>query len=437
MTAGPRPRRRRLRARVALVTGTAFVALGALMVLGYYALVGRVLSAQVATVHLTWEGDPGGDVRCELADPGDAQCALFSGGSVEPLPPDSAVAVAGEMLLSSQQGLVELVLDDLRAWTVVLLVVLATAAAGVAWWVAGRALRPVADLTATVRRIGHEDLDERLRPTGPPDEVRELGEAFDAMLDRVQAAFDAQRRFLGNAAHELRTPLAAASTALDVPLAQDRVPDHLRPALTRAVDAHRRAGEVLDALLGLARTLGARDEVERRRDHVDLAAVAARQVDALRGAARRAGVAVDAALDPAVLLADPTLLALICRNLLDNAVRYNHPGGRVRVSTTADLARGAVRLEVANDGAVLEPVEVPRLVEPLHRGGASRLARGAAASHGAAGPHGAAAPHGADGLGLGLSLVTEVVGHLRGHLALHPRDQGGLRVVVQLPVAAG
>lgn len=424
-----------LRARVALLTSAAFIGLGTVTVLGLYTVVARLLVAELSvTTFSTSDGQGPPDVRCERTGEEDFVCVA------EPRPTvpddvlaseDGEAALTGDLLMTSHQVLVSNVLDGLRGWTVAVLLLLAASAAGLAWWIARSSLRSVEDLTTTVRGIGHEQLDQRLDSTRHGDEVDVLAHAFNGMLDRLQGAFEAQRQFLGNAAHELRTPLAVARTALDVPLSQGRVPDDLGPALGRAVSAHRRAAEVLDALLVLATTLGAREDRDARLDHVDLAAVAARTVEAVQEAVPHSTVRVRCDLAPAVLLADPTLLELACRNLVDNAVRHNRPDGEVRVSTSANQDQRTVGLAVMNDGAVIDPDDVARLVEPLHRGGAARESpedRGGVAS--------STPDHGlAPGLGLGLSLVAAVVDHHGGRLSLRARAGGGLEVEVELPQA--
>ncbi|MGE4427397.1 MAG: histidine kinase dimerization/phospho-acceptor domain-containing protein, partial [Solirubrobacteraceae bacterium] len=223
--------------------------------------------------------------------------------------------------------------------------------------VAGRALRPLERVTAAARRVSEDRLDERLALDGPHDEVRELADTFDTMLDRQSAGHDAQRRFVAHAGHELRTPLtvirAEAEIALDDPEAD--VPA-LRAMGARVIDEVDSMNGLIDALLVLARSQAGLEQ----RDPVDLVAVVRREADGrdLRvpppeaeggglgaggvAASARAPVTVTAAADRAVALGDATLLTHLVRNLIDNARRYNRPGGWVAVDVGGVENGGAV-----------------------------------------------------------------------------------------------
>jgi signal transduction histidine kinase len=278
---------------------------------------------------------------------------------------------------------------------------------------AGRVLRPLREITAATRRISAENLHERLAVPGPRDEVKELADTVDGLLARLEAAFDAQRRFVANAAHELRTPLATMRASLDVAVAK---PEPL-PAQTRAL-AERlrpeldRVDHLLEGFLALARAQhGALDDQVA----VPLADLV---TDALAARADRIaerGLTVRTDTAPVRTTGNPALLARLAENLVDNAVAHNHDGGWIRVATST-AAGATVRLVVETGGAVLDPAQVVGLAQPFRRLAADRT--------------------GSDGgSGLGLSIVAAVVEAHGGRLVLDARPDGGLRVTVTLPAA--
>ncbi len=290
------------------------------------------------------------------------------------------------------------------------LVVLAVAV--VSWVLTGHVLQPVHDVTATARRLSAESLDARIDLEGPRDEVAELADTFDEMLDRLQAAFDAQRRFVANASHELRTPLAVLRTEIDVTLADpDADVDELRRMAGVLRDATKRAEGLVDGLLLLARTEAAERRASDGDEPVDLDLAAHGALDAVRAEVegRRLRVEVHPAAEGAVVVGDAALLERVVGNLVENAVRHNVDGGWITVGT--DRAGDRVDLVVASSGPVLDPARVPDLFEPFRRG-ADRV-----------GP----------GSGLGLSIVRAVVRAHGGTVSAEPVEGGGLSVRVGLP----
>ncbi|GAY10558.1 sensor protein cutS [Pseudonocardia sp. N23] len=284
------------------------------------------------------------------------------------------------------------------------------AAAVVSWVLVGRVLAPLHAVTATARRLSAESLDERIALRDARGEVAELAEVFDAMLDRLQAAFDGQRRFVANASHELRTPLAVLRTEVDVTLADpDADVTELRRMAGVVRDATRRADELVGALLLLARTQAV-EHVDG--DAVDLGELAASGVAAVSGDAAARGLRFAVTTGPAHIAGDPVLLARVTGNLLENAVRHNVSGGWVEVSTA--LVDGGVELRVASSGPVIAPDRVAELFEPFRRGPRERTGD-------------------TPGSGLGLSIVRAVVlahgGAVRGDAV----PGGGLAVTVRLP----
>lgn len=339
---------------------------------------------------------------------------LLVGGvvaAVPDLPPGSTVKVDGVPVAADRLGaaLQEAARQRvLQAGSVAfLLAVIATVL--LAWVITGQVLRPLHEVTATARRLSAESLDERLRLPGPRDEVAELADTFDAMLDRLQAAFESQRRFVANASHELRTPLAVVRTEVDVTLA-DPAADQAELRRMAAVihDATLRAQQLVDGLLVLARTEGG---ALRAREPADLAGLAGAALRIVAGEVRNRGLRVTTRITPALTVGDPALLERVVGNLVENAVRHNVTGGWLEICT--DRVGSQARLQVRNSGEVVVPDAVAALFEPFHRGGVARTSQ--------------------DGAGLGLSIVRAVVTAHAGTVHAEPVPGGGLAVTVHLP----
>jgi two-component system, OmpR family, sensor histidine kinase VanS len=307
-------------------------------------------------------------------------------------------------------GYASQVLGRLGAQYAIAVVATALMALGAGWLAAGRALVPIRRIAGTVRRISEDRLDARVRPTGPEDELHELGIAFDAMLDRVQGAVDAQRRFAANASHELRTPLTVMRTEAEVALDDpDATVDELREVARAVVETTDRTELLLDGLLVLAVS----NEGTRRDDPVDLAAVARRAARTVAGEAAAAGVEVRLELGPGRLRGDAVLLERLVGNLVENAVRYGRRGGAARVRVREDGPD--VELTVASEGDVVAEEDVGRLVQPFERLRRER----------------------SPGTGLGLSIVRAVAEAHGGRLALEAPSTGGLIAGVRLPAVTG
>jgi signal transduction histidine kinase len=235
-------------------------------------------------------------------------------------------------------------------------VILLAAVAG--WIVAGRILRPVHRLTAAARAASEQNLSQRIALQGPRDELRELADTFDTMLERLDRAFTSQRQFIANASHELRTPLTVMRTAMDVVLAKpEPTREELMSMATDVRQAVNHSERLIEVLLVLARN----DQARALTDPLDLAAVAE---DALDGRTANS-ITTTTTLGEAPVTGDATLLERLIANLLDNAERYNIPGGTVSVSTTTD--NGASLVRVVNTGLVVPPDQVDRLFLPFTR----------------------------------------------------------------------
>ena len=276
-------------------------------------------------------------------------------------------------------------------------------AAAAGWIVAGRILRPVHRLTAAARAASEQNLSHRIALQGPRDELRALADTFDTMLGRLDRAFTSQRQFIANASHELRTPLTVIRTAIDVVLAKpEPAREELVSMATEVRQAAGHAERLIDVLLVLARN----DQARALTDPLDLATVAE---DALEGRAAN-GITTTATLGQAPVTGDAVLLERLVANLLDNAERYNIPGGTVSISTTTD--DGASLVRVANTGQVVPPDQVDRLFLPFTR-------LGDRTHH--------------DGFGLGLALVSSIATVHSGTVHATAVPAGGLDITVRLP----
>ena len=282
------------------------------------------------------------------------------------------------------------------------------------WLLAGRALRPVRQMTTAARQISAQNLNERLAVAGPKDELKELGDTFDELLQRLEAAFTAQRRFVANASHELRTPLTTMRASVDVAVAK---PEGAPPQTIALASRLRAELDRVDSLLEAFLTLS-------RAQHGYLPGYAVLPLDYIVGAAladqreaiRARNLTVQDTTGPggAWVQGSQALLSRMAGNLVDNAVGHNTDGGWVAVTTETD--GGWARLVVENGGQVLDQREVNELAQPFRRLGADRI--------------------GTDrGSGLGLSIVAAIVEAHHGRMNLEARPGGGLLVCVDLPAA--
>jgi signal transduction histidine kinase len=280
------------------------------------------------------------------------------------------------------------------------------------WIVAGRVLRPLRTMTATTRLISEHSLHERLAMQGPSDELKELGDTIDGLLGRLEGSFNAQRRFVANASHELRTPHAMIRTSVDVATAK---PGPLPPQVTVLADKVRegldRADRLLDGLLTLAR---AQHGALPDRATVSLRQAVSAALEGRGDAIARMDIEVDRAMREVRVEGSETLLTRMVENVVDNAVRHNERGGWIHVETGMDGT--AASLVVETGGPLLDESRVQQLAQPFRRLGADRTGS-------------------ENGTGLGLSIVAAIAAAHGGALHLHARPQGGLRVHIVLPPA--
>ena len=287
----------------------------------------------------------------------------------------------------------------------------AVASAPLGWFAAGRMLRPLRQMAASAQNISAGNLHDRLALTGPRDEFKQLGDTIDDLLARLEAAFAAQRRFVANAAHELRTPLTLERTLLQVALADPNATEaRLRATCEELLQSGRNQERLLDGLL----TLATGERGLERREWFDLAPLAQRSLDTMQPeiASRRLHTRIW--LAPASVLGDPALVQRLLVNLLDNAIRYNRPGGWAELETAT--AGGGTTLRVANSGPVVPPEAVERLFEPFHRLGTERVA---ANGH----------------YGLGLSIARAIATAHGATITAEAPTDGGLVVTVAFPTA--
>jgi signal transduction histidine kinase len=300
-------------------------------------------------------------------------------------------------------------LRQLLAKSGVALALMAAVSVVLGWFFAGRVLRPLRTITERAREISARNLHERVALAGPNDELTQLADTFDDLLGRLELSFAAQRQFVANAAHELRTPLTRAQTLAEVALGDPSATvDSLRASHQRVLAAGRQQERLIEALLTLARSERGLDE----REPFDLATVTATALHTRRDQAEQRGLYIHANLQPAETSGDPRLAERLVANLLDNAIRYNHPHGHIDVTTTTSAGRAL--LTVANSGARVATDEVERLLKPFQRLGPDRT------NH-------------SDGLGLGLSIVQAIATAHQATLTARAQPTGGLDIEVGFP----
>jgi two-component system, OmpR family, sensor histidine kinase VanS len=277
------------------------------------------------------------------------------------------------------------------------------------WILAGRMLAPLTRITRAARLATDGSLSHRIRLEGREDEFRELADAFDAMLARIEAQVAEQQRFAANASHELRTPLAVTKTLLDV--ARNDPNQDNGELVWRLQQVNTRAIDLTEALLVLSRA----DQRSFTRECVDLSLIAEEATETLLPLAERRGVMIKTSGQPAATIGARALLLQLTTNLVHNAIVHNLPeNGTVQVNTA--IGSHSVLLTVENTGEKLAPELVSTLVEPFQRGTA-RISTDQA------------------GVGLGLAIVKSITQAHDGTLTLTPRTDGGLRVSVRLPAA--
>jgi signal transduction histidine kinase len=382
-----------------LLYGGLFLISGAALLALTYALVSHAIDARSGGVslHNTTPNTPAAVARV-LQSPAGEEFFRHSNGFQLYL-----------RLVALQQRVDQL--HQLELWSAVALGIMALVSTLVGWVIAGRVLAPLRAITSATRQISDANLQQRLAIDGPRDELTELADTIDGLLERLEVAFDAQRRFVANASHELRTPLTTMRATLDVAAGKPEV-----PLQTQVLDAELRddlddADRLVDSFLTLARAqhgeLGTPASVALAKLVDDALAargeaIAAKQLD------------VRTALAPVCVTGSDTLLARMIDNVIENSVRHNQARGFVTVEL--ELDGESARLTVETGGPMLDQQRVEQLAQPFRRIGAERTGS-------------------QNGHGLGLSIVATVAAAHGGTLELHARPQGGLRVQITLPAA--
>jgi signal transduction histidine kinase len=381
-----------LRARLTLVYGGLFLAGGVFLLLLTYSLVEQAIPDPEQIVQGTQRSD----------------------ATAGPMPGDDTFVQAQDFRILVTGQVWGDALDTIRneGTQALLLVSVATIALG--WLVAGRMLRPLQRVTDTAAQIAEspaadKGLHQRIKVSGPRDELRDLAEAFNRMLERLDQSFDGQRAFISNASHELRTPLTVTRALLEVAAHRPGASSDVRLLSETLLEVNTRHERLIEGLLLLMRS----DRELAERSYVDLSDIA----EHVAAQTASGAVTVTAECEEAPTRGEPVLLERLAQNLVENAVRYNtDEDGWVRV-TTRRVGDASI-LEVANSGPVVPAFEVEGLFEPFRRLGTERLAT---ASKGA---------------GLGLSIVRAIAKAHGGEATATPRPEGGLTVTVTLPASA-
>jgi heavy metal sensor kinase len=288
------------------------------------------------------------------------------------------------------------------------IVIVMTAASG--WYLASQSLKPIAAINATARRIGGANLREAVPVTGSGDELDALAATLNDMLARIREGVGRMQRFNANAAHQLRTPLAALRSEVDVTLERTRSAEAYRDALHDVRETAGRMAEAVDAMLRLSRSEAGLDPEERQL--VDLPALLDEVLEFFQPLADERGIGlVRGAWDARPVLGEPSWLNQLFANLVSNALQYSKPGCRVEVA--ASRSEGGTRVRVADDGPGIDAATLETLFE--------RFARG----NGEAGA----------GFGLGLPIAREIAKAHGGTIEVESEVGTGTVFRVWLPEA--
>jgi len=392
--------RRTVRLRLAALYGLLFTICGAVLLVITNVLVRSAISA--GSCHTNTNGG----VTCVIPGRDGRRSTAMSVSGVPSNGITSRQAHGFAQIVNSQRATD---LHQLFVYSWLALAMMAVISVALGWLIAGRVLRPLRTITATARSISATSLHERLALSGPNDELKELGDTFDALLARLEQFIVSQRQFVANASHELRTPLALQRTAIQLALADpDATMDSLRAAHELVLASGVQQERLIEALLALARSQAGLTE----REPFDLATLAEQVLLARQSRAQERSVEVRCLLAPALMTGDPRLAERLLANLVDNALAYNSTPGWIDMMTGR---RGGVAfVSVTNTGPVVDAGAVDRLTRPFERLATERT-----------GDPG--------GSGLGLSIVQAIVNAHGGSLTFRPRPGGGLAVDAAFP----
>jgi heavy metal sensor kinase len=321
---------------------------------------------------------------------------------------DIVTARAFERLVHQQT------LEKLRTFSFDAIIVLFFASLVVGWVIAGRVLAPIGRITSVAREIQATDLSRRIRLQGPDDELKQLADTFDAMLARLDAAFSAQQRFLADASHELRNPLAIIRTNADIALSDpDPHLEDLREAMMVVKRASDRMARLVDDLLALAR----REAPTLANEPVDLGRAVTEASEEFLAPAEARGIVLDRAIAPGiVVMGDQDALKRAVANLVENAVRLAPADSRIRLAVGSE--RGQAWVAVSDEGPGIATEDQPKVFERFWRADRARSR--------------------ADGgTGLGLSIVRQIAQTHGGDVQLQSKLGVGSTFTIWLPVATG
>jgi signal transduction histidine kinase len=330
------------------------------------------------------------------------------------IPPGASLRDAGSG--AQPQSVIDL--HQLLLLSAIALAIMAVLSIGLGWLVAGRVLRRLRTITRAAREISATNLHARLGLEGPDDELKELGSTFDELLARLDDSFNAQRQFVANASHELRTPLARQRTLLEVALSDPHATiESLQANNQRVLTAGEEQERLIEALLTLAHS----ERGLNHREPLDLANISRQMLRALAAEAQLHDVEIDTKLTHAPTFGDRHLLERMAANLIDNAIRYNRPSGRIEVRTglkagTATSPDHAF-INVANSGLAIPPQDLERLFKPFQRLDPDRRAH-------------------RDGAGLGLSIVRAIATAHGATLNALAQPHGGLWIEITFPATS-
>ena len=390
-----------IRTRLSLLYPGAFFVAGVALIVAVYLYLGVVLDRQFS-IRLVNDAAP--TAEGQLGAPG-------------VLPPRDLMDQADRVSVLVRQARLN-TLDTMLMVSLALVGFLTILAGVIGWLVAGQALRPLRDITATARRVADRSLHERIALAGPNDEIKDLADTLDAMLERLDPSFDSQRPFIANASHELRTPLTITRTLIEVALLEAADNDKLRQLGTTLLAVNQRHEKLTDGLL----TLAGSEQRAAELHPVELGEIARHVAAELTPIADRVAVRLGTAFGPGTIMGDAFLIERLLQNLIENAIQYNIPeNGWVSVHTAP--SGNSVELVVENTGPIVPAHEVPGLFEPFRRLAATDRLAGATRS-----------PI-ARGAGLGLSIVRSVAHTHGGEVEAMPREGGGLTVRVRFPAA--
>jgi heavy metal sensor kinase len=320
--------------------------------------------------------------------------------------------IVGALQLGYSTSRVEDALDLLVQALLVIAPVAIVIAALTGYLLAGRALRPVADITRLAGQIDGDDLAARLSLDLPNDELGRLASTFDSMLGRIDLAFQRQRQFTGDAAHELRTPLALMRSQIDLALTQADTPLEFREALTALDGDVARMTSLVGMLLSLARADAG--QLAPNRDSVDLADLARDVAEQLEPIARENGIAITTDLAPVTVSVDADMIIQVLVNLIDNAITNTPPGGTITVRVAPGDAATAV-VAVSDTGVGIPPEHLPRIFDRFYR-----IDTGRARSRG--------------GIGLGLAICQAIAHAHDGVLSAHSENGHGSTFTLTIPI---